>query len=128
MKITLKGIPPSLNRFVGRGNTWEYRAAKKEWTEAASLACLAQKDRPGEPYQKALVQIAYFFRDRRRHDSDNYAGKFLLDGLTQAGVIADDDLKHITVEISGKYDKNNPRTEILVTETCEKDEGNGEEV
>lgn len=28
MKIVLKGVPPSLNQFAGRKNTWEYRAAK----------------------------------------------------------------------------------------------------
>ena len=31
MRIILRGVPPSLNAFAGRENTWEYRKAKKEW-------------------------------------------------------------------------------------------------
>lgn len=114
MKIVLKGVPPSLNAFAGRGNVWEYREQKKRWTQAAWAACRASKDRPKEPYEKASLTISYYFPTLARHDADNYCGKFLLDGLTKAGVIVDDDLKHITVKIQGYHDKANPRTEILV--------------
>lgn len=114
MTITLKGIPPSLNRFAGRKNVWEYRQYKEQWTRAVWLTCAACKDRPEQPYAKAAVEITYFFPDRRRHDADNYAGKFLLDGLTKAGVIVDDDLSHISVTVVGDYDKQNPRTQVTI--------------
>ena len=39
MRIILRGVPPSLNAFAGRENTWEYRKAKKEWTEAVQWMC-----------------------------------------------------------------------------------------
>lgn len=116
MRITLKGIPPSLNVTAGRQNVWEYRQNKATWTQAVYMKCKACKDRPAAPYEKAKVTITYYFGDRRRHDADNYAGKYLLDGLTKAGVIVDDDLKHITTTIVGEYDKANPRTEITVEE------------
>lgn len=116
MTVVLRGIPPSLNTTAGRGNVWEYRKAKAEWTNAVKLSCLACRDRPQKPFERAEVTITYYFADRRRHDADNYAGKFLLDGLTTAGVIVDDDLKHITTRIVGEYDRNNPRTEIRVEE------------
>lgn len=119
MTITLKGVPPSLNEFAGRKNVWEYRKAKQQWTYAVMITCRACKDRPKEPYPKASVCITYFFPDQRRHDADNYAGKFLLDGLTKAGVIVDDDLKHISVSIYGEHDKQNPRTEITIMKTGE---------
>lgn len=64
----------------------------------------------------AQVHIRYFFPTAARHDADNYAGKFLLDGLTKAGIIIDDDLKHITTTISGDVDRKNPRTEITIKE------------
>lgn len=115
MKIVLKGVPPSLNKFAGRANTWEYRAEKQRWTEAVMWVVLA-KEKPKKPFDRARVKITYFFPTNARHDADNYAGKFLLDGLTKAGVIVDDDLKHITTTIIGKVDKNNPRTEIEVEE------------
>lgn len=116
MTITLKGVPPSLNKTAGRKNVWEYRNAKAEWTQLVEWACKASKDRPKTPYQRAVVEITYYFPTLARHDADNYAGKFLLDGLTKAGVIVDDDLKHITTVIKGDYDKKNPRTEIRVSE------------
>lgn len=113
MKIVLKGIPPSLNRFAGRLNSWEYRNAKKLWTDAVQWACKAEKaqETPG----KALVRIDYFFPDKRRHDADNYCGKLLLDGLTKAGAIEDDDFSHIALAVHGHVDKAQPRTEITIT-------------
>lgn len=114
IRIVLPGVPPSINRFAGRTNAWEYRAAKKHWTEAVAWAARAQ--RPHEPYQRARVEILYYFPDRRRHDADNYAGKFLLDGLTHAGIIVDDDFSHIQLGVAGAVDAREPRTVITVTE------------
>ena len=112
MRIILRGVPPSLNAFAGRENTWEYRKAKKEWTEAVQWMC--KKIPHGPPPDKAMVRIDYYFPDRRRHDADNYCGKLLLDGLTKADVIADDDFAHISLSVHGYVDRTNPRTEITV--------------
>ena len=117
--IEVKGVPPSLNVFAGRANSWDYRKTKQKWTWAVKAACLACKGRPKQPYEKAVVEITYFFPDQRRRDADNYAGKFLLDGLTQAKVIVDDDLKHITTIIKGNVDKHDPRTQITITRVGE---------
>ncbi len=114
MKINVPGVPPSLNEFVGRENCWEYRSQKRKWTAAVQWAIKAAKDKPEKTYPFAFVTITYFFPNRNRHDADNYAGKFLLDGLTRGGLIIDDDLKHIAVTIQGDYDKEHPRTEIKV--------------
>lgn len=114
VRLVIPGVPPSLNRFAGRENSWEYRAEKKRWTELVTWAAKAQ--RPARPYQMADVKILYYFPTRGRHDADNYAGKFLLDGLTKGGIIADDDFAHIRLGVAGAYDKDNPRTVITVTE------------
>ena len=114
MKIVLKGGPPSLNRFAGRENVWSYRQEKARWTQAVRIMSL--KDRPKMPYEFAEVRIKYYFPTNARHDADNYAGKFLLDGLTKAGIIVDDDFKHIRLSASGEYDRENPRTVIEVKE------------
>lgn len=117
MRITLRGCPPSLNQFAGRENSWEYRKAKSYWTQLVWATCRASKERPAEPYKLADVEIMYYFSTRGRHDADNYAGKFLLDGLTKAGVIVDDDLAHIHLDIKqGGVDKRQPRTVITVRE------------
>lgn len=51
---------------------------------------------------------------RRRRDPDNYSGKFLLDGLTKAGIIVDDSFNHITLRLEAYCDPARPRTEINV--------------
>lgn len=116
IKLTLKGVPPSLNRTAGRLNVQEYRRDKREWTDAVVWAIKAARVRLPQPFEHALVTITYYFPTAGRHDADNYAGKYLLDGLTKGGLIVDDDLKHITTTICGEVDRNNPRTEIVVQE------------
>lgn len=118
MEITLRGYPESLNHYAGRENSWEYRKAKAEWKEIVWAACLANKERPSKPYDYADVEIKYYFKTKSRHDADNYAGKFLLDGLTEAKVIADDSMDHIRLHISGDYDRKNPRTVITIKEVA----------
>lgn len=108
-KYTIPLIPPSLNKYAGRENTWEYRGAKAEWRGIVCAYC--RPKRPPPPF--AHLRITFYFADRRRHDADNYC-KFLLDGLVSAGVIADDDFAHVAYFVRGGVDKNNPRTVVEV--------------
>jgi len=114
MTIIAPEIPPSLNRYAGRENSWEYRNEKARWKQL--VAWLAKKDRPATPYPKATVRITYYFPDAIRRDPDNYAGKMILDGLTAGGVIVDDSFNCIRLVLDGQIDRENPRTEIEVTE------------
>lgn len=114
MTVIVKGVPPSLNAFAGRNNVWDYRKTKQKWTWVVKTACMANKARPSKPWEKAYVEVVYFFPDGRRRDPDNYAPKAILDGLVRAGVIKDDCFRCITLTISGEVDKGNPRTEILI--------------
>lgn len=113
MKITIPMIPPSLNKFAGRQNVWEYRNAKQEWKE---WICVMSKAKMNSFIEHAIVTITYYFPTKARHDPDNYAGKMILDGLTAAGVIKDDSFDCIELRLVGRYDKSNPRTEIEVEE------------
>lgn len=117
MKYTIPGVPPSLNKFAGRGNTWEYREKKNMWKNLVALCC---RPRPDIPPDRAEVTIRYYFPDERRRDPDNYCGKMILDGLTAAGMIADDDFCHIDLTIRrGGVDPENPRTEVEIVEIGE---------
>ena len=111
MKITIPEIPPSLNKYAGRLNGWEYRAEKQRWIGLMRAYCKKQK-----PMDKAIVTITYYFPTRHRHDPDNYNGKMLMDGLTDRGVIADDSFDHVELRLRGAYDPKNPRTEIDIEE------------
>lgn len=111
-KFIIQAIPPSMNKYKGRQNPWEYRNDKKHWEELVRLSCRWHK----APIAKSVVELKYFVKTRRRHDPNNYDGQFITDGLVKAGVIADDSFDAITLVLVGDYDKQNPRTEISVTE------------
>lgn len=112
MKYIIPDIPPSLNKFAGRENQWEYRKLKKEWAERVCWLC---RPKPTKPYDKARVTLTYFFPDKRRRDPDNYNGKMILDGLAKAGIISDDSFGHIELCLRcGGVDRRNPRVEIEV--------------
>jgi Holliday junction resolvase RusA-like endonuclease len=113
---TIPQIPPSLNRFAGRKNEWEYRELKQEWKDMVYLLC---RPLPQSPIPRATVTLTYYFGSRGRRDPDNYSGKMILDGLTAAGIIQDDSFQHIDLRVQGRYDKANPRTEITVEEEPE---------
>lgn len=114
--IELQSVPPSLNQFAGRKNDRAYQAAKRDWTDRVLWTIKAKRLAPPEPFKHAHVSIVYYFPNRNRHDADNYSGKLFLDGLTRGGIIKDDDMRHITTTISGDYDKEHPRTLIMVRE------------
>ena len=52
---------------------------------------------------------------KRRIDPDNTTPKFILDGLSESGLIIDDDGKHLrSLTLKTDYDKERPRTEINI--------------
>lgn len=114
LEYTIPYVPPSLNQFAGRGNTWEYRALKKRWAELAVIYC---RPRPQEPIERAIVTLTYHFADARRRDPDNYAGKMILDGLVRAGILLDDSFNNIELRLrQGEPDRQNQRTVIEIEE------------
>jgi Holliday junction resolvase RusA-like endonuclease len=117
MKITIKEIPPSNNEYMGNSKNYNiYRREKERWHWLIKSA-LCKAEKPQKPLEKALVKINYYFKDGRRRDPDNYSGKMLLDPLVREGVLIDDNFDVVTLQLGkGGVDKNNPRTEIEITE------------
>lgn len=67
--------------------------------------------------EKCEISQKVYYPNNRRHDIDNTVPKFILDGLIESGVIVDDDCRHITkLTLSCDFDKENPRTEIYITQ------------
>lgn len=104
-------IPPSLNKFVGRKNVHAYRNLKNQWKKTIALSCLPK---PTEPVKKSVVTLEYWFSSKRRHDPDNYSGKMILDGLTEAGIIEDDSFDNIELRIKQGGVSKQPYTVIRV--------------
>ena len=112
MTYVINMIPPSNNKYIGRTNYREYQHVKQEWAKIIDLLC---HPKPKNPIDKAIVQLTYYFPDRKRRDPDNYSGKMVLDGLVKAGIITDDSFGHIQLLLAAGYDRDNPRTEIKIT-------------
>lgn len=68
MKITIPEIPPSLNKYAGRANAWDYRAEKQRWLQLFVAYCPKCK-----PMCKAIVTICLCF-----HTAAIYAGCSIL--------------------------------------------------
>lgn len=118
--VVISDIPPSNNKFMGRRvHPAVYQEEKRHW---AWLVRAGAEDIPKEPIKKAVVEITYTFPDRRRRDPDNYSGKFILDGLVRAGVIADDSFSNIELVLKAEVRKHHKRTVIKIKEvTYERD-------
>ena len=115
-KYIIPEIPPSLNKYKGRSNVWQYRKDKAEWEQKVAVYCLP---RPKKPIPKSVLTLTYFFKTRIRHDPNNYDGQFITDGLVKAGIIEDDSFDNIELLLRGDYDKDNPRTEIEIQEASD---------
>ena len=64
---------------------------------------------------KFEMTFTTYMPTRRRADPDNFSPKFIEDGFTEAGLIADDDGTHLkALTLKTDYDKENPRTEIEI--------------
>ena len=114
MKIVINEIPPSNNKYMGNSHNFnDYRREKERWHWLIKGA-LNKVGKPKKPFEKALVQITYYFKDKRRRDPDNYSGKMLLDPLVREGILIDDSFSNITLVLAAGYDKNEPRTEINI--------------
>lgn len=111
---TIAEIPPSNNRFIGRENRFEYQEIKKQWAQLIAVYC---RPKPAKPLERAIVTLEYHFKDKRRRDPDNYSGKMILDGLTSAGIIADDSFYCIDLQLKAVYDGRG-ETEIFVESRC----------
>lgn len=117
MKYTIYDVPPSNNKYMGsgsRGKNFQYQKEKKQWAKMIIEA--VGDNKPDKPIERSIVTLRYYFRTRHRRDPDNYSGKFLLDGLVEAGVIEDDSFNHVDLRIEGGYDKDNPRTILIIEE------------
>lgn len=112
MQIILKFIPPTINKYIGRTNRWEYQADKKKIHNLVKMSTIGINPK----FKKCKIKVIYYFEDRRRHDPSNY-DKMLLDGLVEANIIEDDNYNVIQEFTTiGKYDKIEPRTEVYIEE------------
>lgn len=122
--LIIKGRLPGRNEAEKAARTcWAVGAnLKKENTERVYWECRAQHIEPINGI--AHITVTFFEKDYRR-DADNiYAGlKYILDGLVNAGIIADDSRKYVNLSVNPvMVDKKNPRIEVEIKENYTKGE------
>lgn len=111
--VTVPHVPPSLNVWSRK----HWRVRHKQVEEMTEVMRLLKAARKIPRYERVEVQLVYYFRDGRKRDPDNYAGKFILDGLKKSGIIADDNSKVLRLpQPEFRVDKLMPRTEVFISE------------
>ena len=100
-------------------NTWmimprpQMNGEKQKWKDFIMwvVSHLGYTDLKLSSYE---LYVIVYMPTKRRSDPDNQSPKFILDGLVESGMLIDDDGEHMKkLSISTRYDKDNPRTELL---------------
>ena len=91
-------------------------ATKKQRENAKLVATVGLQEINHETWERASVTFRFYFPDRRRRDLINFAGALsgAIDGIVDAGLIADDDWKTLVIGgMTGEIDRENPRVELF---------------
>lgn len=111
-KVVIKGVPSLNNRHQHWSKTSRER---KEWHEKVRRAF---KFKPGAPVDRCMIRVVRFSSRQPDYDNLVYSFKPVFDGLTEAGIILDDNMN---VVIERKYSwckvkRGEEMIEIEVTE------------
>lgn len=110
MKLKIEGLPPNINKYIGRTNIWEYQHNKKKYHKLVNMSTIGVNP----SYKHCNMTITYHFKDRRRRDTHNMT-KCLLDALVEANIIEDDNYKVLSKYTErGVYDKGKEYVEIEI--------------
>lgn len=96
-------------RFAKAAATKRYRQLAREAIEAEDIST--------KPWNKIAVAPEFFFSSERRRDEDNAIAslKAAYDGIVDAGLVADDDHKHMQRERPEfNIDRKHPRVMLSI--------------
>ncbi len=112
MKIEFPFSPPSLNNLFPTSRSG-LRFKSKRYKEFIEMFGQYIPEIDPKLLEGDLrVEINFYFKDKRRHDIDNFS-KAILDTLVHYGIIGDDN--QITVlHLEKYYQKNDPLTVIEI--------------
>lgn len=71
-------------------------------------------------FSTAAVIFSFRYADKRQRDPDRFASKFILDLLTWAGIISDDNYTRVILLFTSEYAPESPGTEIIIADIFEK--------
>ena len=118
-RLVIPGKLPGLNEYVSAERANKYKGAKLKRESEDIVALAARNCLNGIRIRKPVEMRYLWVEPNNRRDRDNvaFAKKFVQDALVGAGVLEDDDAKHV-VGFSDRFgvDKTNPRIEVLIKE------------
>jgi len=103
---------------ASRGGRIKKSIVAKEYRKLTEMRVREQCAK-NTPWKKAVCLPIFYSKTNIRKDSDNFCSmlKPAYDGLTDAGLIIDDDSKHLKrEECRFLKDKDNPRIELVIFE------------
>lgn len=106
---------PTLNEYIRaeRGNRYAAATLKRKASEAVAVAAGATRVR----FTGAVELELHYYAPNKRTDKDNvaFAKKYVLDGMQEAGMIANDGWDDITAWTEHFHvDEKNPRITVTV--------------
>lgn len=118
--IIILPLPPSVlspnSTIGGIGGRFMKAAASKKYRRLAKEAVQSEEVSTA-PWGACSVKAVFYHKQDRRRDPDNYTGslKAAYDGVVDAGLVTDDDYKHMQREQPCfNIDKTNPRVELEI--------------
>lgn len=121
-------VPPIKHPYHESINTWmimkraAMNALKQKWKDFVKWV-IEQQGYANLRIEKCELQSKVYYETNRRHDVDNTVPKFIIDALVEAGMIVDDDCKHLTKLVLECFPADeHPRTELYIIATEKKDE------
>jgi len=91
-------------------------AASKKYRKIAGIAARDQRVE-SSPWEVSEIKAVFFHTVKRRRDDVNFLSmlKAAYDGITDAGIIVDDDSEHLkTITPEFKIDKKQSRVELTL--------------
>lgn len=118
-KLIIPGKLPGLNEYISAERANKYKGAKMKRESEDIIVLAARKNLRGIKIKKPVEMHYLWIEPNNRRDRDNiaFAKKFIQDALVNAGVLENDDYKHI-VGFSDRFDvdKENPHIEVRIRE------------
>lgn len=119
-KYPKRKVPPITKPTHPSINVWfimprpQMNALKGKWKDFI-VWFVEQEKLSNLNIENCSIESISYLKTRIRADCDNMSPKFIIDGLVEAGLIVDDDYKHVhSLTLKVGYDRDHPRTEILI--------------
>lgn len=101
--LEINGKLPGMNRIVDSAKTLKYQKGRKRvyvytddkryYSDRIAQLCKLQRLKP---VKTAILSVTFYEKAMRRDPDNIMAGcKFILDGLVRAGILPDDNVKHV---------------------------------